>query len=463
VPERSPVILIVCDTLRADHLGFYGYSKPTSPFLDRLAARSWVYEHAYSSFSYTWPTVTNLFTGIPYSQLVARQLFTPPLKDLSGGGLVPANETLAERLAAAGVRSAAVSANPYVTARLGFGQGFSRFHDVETWDPAFWKTVHKYSALEVNPVALAVLDELTAKSGPWFLYLHYFDPHMPYLPPQEDRELFAPAGYDRAGRVVEGYLRDPRGGLLSYLTPALESWLAPSDRAALVASYDAEIHLFDRGLERLFAELERRGLLGRATVILTADHGEAFLERGFWGHGFLSRQEEEHVPLLVVPPVSRAPAAARISDPVTTSDLFFSLLRHFGAALPDDRRWWAADPLARRSWRSAVYAEGGNEARILRSARFSYYFYTGLEARRLPLPARDGEYLFDLIRDPGEAASLFAQSPARAGALRDQLLRAAGFNLLPPWPGAAKIDPLHAVDEEGRRRLRALGYLGGGH
>src|ERR1044071_3382132 len=342
-PPRDNVIVVVCDTLRADHLGFHGYPRPTSPFLDGLAARSWVYSNAYSHYSYTWPSISNLFTGLPYSRLMSRGLFVVPDKALERGGLAAGNPTLAERLAAIGVRSAAVSANPYINTRLGFGQGFASFHDVYAWNPDFWKVgLHKYTAEEVNAAAAAQLDRLEAAGGPWLLYLHYFDSHMPYLAPPQDRRRFEDPSYARTGRVVEGYFRDPEGDYLSYLTPELKNWVDPSDLAYLVAQYDAEIRHLDRGLAQLFEQLTRRGLLARTTVVITGDHGEAFMERGFWGHGFLSRSEEEHVPMIVVPSVQRGARPQRFTAMTTTTDVFYSVLSHFRATLPADAappRW----------------------------------------------------------------------------------------------------------------------------
>jgi arylsulfatase A-like enzyme len=459
-PEN--VLVVLCDTLRADHLGLYGYSRPTSPFIDSLARRAQVYDAAYSHYSYTWPSVSNLFTGLPYSHLVGEGLFTTPANGFRDGGLEESVDTLAERLGRRGVASAAVVANPYVAATLGFGQGFGTFHDALAWNPRFWEVqIHKYTAREVNEIAFPLLRELDRQEAPWFAYLHYFDPHMPYMAPPRDRFLFEDPGYDRDGRVVGGYFKDPQGKPLSYLTDELKSWVAPADLDYLVAQYDAEIHRFDRNVRRLFAFLEANHMLEDTTVILTADHGEAFLERGFWGHGFLSRAEEERVPLMVVPARRRRDLRpARIAEPATTTDIHFSLLRHFGA-LPEGGEGspgWAVDLLTGRKLRSAVHTEGAHDAVIVRNRGYGFYRYGGFSKSKVPLPVRDGEFLFDLRNDPGEKVDLFAADPQKAARIRDRLLGELGKDVR-QGRGEGFVDPLHRGDSETVRRLRALGYL----
>jgi arylsulfatase len=457
------VIVVLCDTLRADHLGLYGYRRPTSPFLDSLAARALVFDHAYSHYSYTWPTIANLFTGRPYSTLVREGLFTRATGDgaAARGGLSPRNLTLAEELRARGVSTAGVSANPYVTAPLGFGKGFAAFHDVYAWDAKFWEHgLHKYTAEEVNGAALPLVERLQASGGPWMLYLHYFDSHMPYLAPPSDRALFVDAGYRRAGRFVGGYLMRPDGTTpVKYRTPDLAGWLTDEDVAHLRDEYDAEVHHFDRGLQQLFTALEARGALEHTTVVITADHGEAFFERGFWGHGFLSRNEEERVPLIVVPPAGGEAVPARRVDRAvaTTTDVYYSLLRHFEKTPGGTRAnpWWAVDVFSGEQQRRVAYTEGGHAATVLRNVRYSLYRYDGLEHDALPLPVRDGEYLFDRVSDPAERVDLLAG--AAGGEVRRALLAVAGPELQRRLPGPWS-DPLLASGGETERQLRALGY-----
>jgi arylsulfatase A-like enzyme len=461
--RRPPgnVILILCDTVRADHLGLYGYGRATTPFLDTVAQRSLVYNRAYSHFSYTWPTISNLFTGLPYSKLIADKLFvTPKVNDEPG--LVPAAETLAERLGAAGVETLAVSANPYITTSTGFAQGFDVFHDVYSWDAGFWKhKIRKFTAHEVNEVAYQLLDGALKGAGsgrPFFLYLHYFDPHMPYVAPPQQRALFQSPGYDREGRVVDGYFRRPDGKYLSYLTDDVRSWVSPADIDYLEAQYDAELRYFDGEMRELFAFLAKRGLLENTTVILTADHGEAFMDRGFWGHGFLSRSEEEHVPLVVVPPGGTTVTGHRVDGLVTTTDIFYSVLHHFQAPTKVEGGVpWIMEVLSGKRLATTAYSEGPGNTRILRTPRYALYRYLTIEATKRPIPTHDGDFLFDLQDDPGERVNLLGTDPPLGARLRRQLLTAWGRGFGSGSP--MEEEPMRSADPETLRRLRALGYV----
>jgi arylsulfatase len=454
------VILVVSDSLRAQNLSFYGYDRATAPFLDSLVSRALVYEHAYSHYSYTWPTISNLFTGLPFSELNRRKLFKTP-KRKRGGGLDGKNRTLAEILREAGVKSRGVSANAWICDEYGFGQGFDAFHDATSWNPRYWKKPgYKFPAEQVNEVALAYLDELAGEEEPWFLYLHYYDTHMPYQAPQEDRRLFEDPSYRRAGRVVGGSALKPGPAWapLKFRTPELEHWFDSRDVAQLIALYDAEIHHFDRAMAELFAALEDEGVADETTVIVTSDHGEAFYERGFWGHGFRSRDEEEHVPLLVVHGGAVAGHGRRIAEPATTSDLFPSLLQHFRvkdappAVVPQ-----TMDVLSGAPAHPVAYTEGRGDARILRDRRYSLYRYYQIEQQPFPFVLANGEYLFDRERDPGERVDLLAGGSEEARAVRARLVAESPPVMHQPMYGP--LDPMYAGDAEIRRRLEALGYV----
>ena len=463
-PPSSPpgnVILIVCDTLRADRLGLYGYDRPTSPFLDHLAAQSIVYENAYSHYSYTWPTISNLFTGLPYSLLVKERGFTRPQQGGAGtgGGLTRRFPSLASKLLRRGVTSAGVSANPYVNSRLGFGRGFAGFHDVYSWDPQFWEHLHKYTGEEVNAVALPLVERLRASGGPWLLYLHYFDTHVPYQAPAGDRARFVDPQYHREGRFVDGYLRGRDGTVLKYLTDDVAGWIGSEDVRHLSDQYDAEIRHLDRALAQLFFALRDRGVLEDTTLVITADHGEAFMERRFWGHGFLSREEEERVPMIVVPAERlRRPAERVRAMTVTTTDVHYSVLAHFGAgAVNTSSPWWGAALLDSRELHPLGYTEGAYDAVILRDGRHSLYLYQALSGSDVPLPAANGEMLFDRSVDPGEIRDLFVSEPPKAAAIRRRLLDSLaqrGIRELPTSWG----DPFDEADRETRKQLEALGY-----
>ncbi len=452
-PRLANVVLVIADSLRAENLGVYGYGRDTSPYIDAWAENAIVFENAFSHYSYTWPTISNLFTGIPFSALTTRNLFTTPGD--RKGGLHPDNDTLAERLQASGVATAAVSGSPYILREHGFAQGFDRFQDWEAWDPGFRdQTPRRFTAEEVNVVARSTINELVREGKPWFLYLHYFDTHMAYRAPERDRDLFVDPDYRRERRVIRGAAMREEGGFLKFRTAQEQPWFTDEDVAALESEYDAEIHHFDRGFHRLLVQLEQAGVLEDTIVVLTSDHGEALFEREFWGHGFLSRSEEQHVPLIVSRPGERG---ERISEPVTTTELFHALLAHFEAPPAQEGLVLArrADPFARRG-AAVVYTEGPGETRVLRDGRHALYLYGNIE-ERFPLPTSNGRMLFDVHTDPQERNDLLASAPEEAGARADRLLAEALSGI--GTADAGWEDPMERAGGAVRARLEALGYL----
>lgn len=459
---RLNVIVVVSDSLRASNLEAYGYSRETSPRISREIRRSGaVYRRAYSHYSFTWPSLSNLFTGLPFSSLVEEKLFTAPTgrEELRyQGGLQPRVSTLAEMLADEGVRSYGVSGSPYITSATGFGQGFTRFHDWSRWrDRPREGNVPYVPADQINEVAIQYLRELRwAKRQPWFLYLHYMDTHMAYHATEKDIASFRDPAYDRADRVRGGAALDPDGKWLKWLTPDLEDWLTPADVDHLIAHYDAQIRRFDREMGILFDYLESTGLRENTVVILTSDHGEAFFERGFWGHGFLSRVEEQHVPLVVIFPPTESGETHDVDFPVTTTDIFHTILSHFGAderssqTLPQVADLFTMTPL-----RDVAYTEGPGGTRIYRSEKYSLYQHRALHKRGYPLPVENGDFLFDVSADPGEQRDLLANHDDGAEKQRDALVRRGPDSL----SDAEITDPMFAAKGRLRKSLRALGYL----
>lgn len=455
-PEKPKnVVLVLGDALRAKSLPFYGCDKPTAPFLTSLAERSLLYDNAYSHYSSTWATFSNLFTGEPYSVLVDSGRFTAQSRRSHSGGLEDSNETLAERLGSAGVRSRAISANPYLSKEHGFGQGFEAFHDWSDWDPNFWNSIRKFRAPEVNQVALEYLEELAAGAEPWFLVLLYFETHNPYQPGPEQRELLVDAAYPRSERNRGGAPRDAEGQTLKYLTEKDREWYSESDAEHLKSLYEAEVLAFDAGVRELYGHLRRLWLLDDTIVIVASDHGESLFERDYWGHGFLSRDEVQHVPMLVVNPET---TPRRVSGVAGTSDLFFSILNHFGVDVePEQRSPWCMDLMNGREIGSVMLSEGPGQTRILRDERYSLYRHHDVDGR-FPIPVENGDYLYDRLEDPLETSNLFDQEGRadEAAAIRDQLLERLEIDLRDP---TTTEDPFLEGDEERLRRLRALGYV----
>lgn len=309
-------MLLTCDTLRADHLGFLGHPRPTSPELDLLAARGLVFEQAWSTAPLTGPALSALLTGQPPEEL--------ELTD-NRVWLGEAAETLAERARAAGIDTAAVVSNWVLRARErgGVEQGFAHFDDDMRSLEASRPDLKERLAADTTDAALAWLAGRDP-ARPFFLWVHYQDPHGPYTPPAE---CLAPLASEPRGEAPLGVGRDQKvhGALPPY--QVVDEERRPEEYRR---RYEAEIRYFDRELGRLVAELDRGGYLARATLAFTADHGESLGENGWWfTHGQTLQEELVRVPLLLVPPGGAA-RPGRVAAPVSHLDLLPTALAALG-------------------------------------------------------------------------------------------------------------------------------------
>ncbi len=299
----ADVVLIVVDTLRADHLGFHGYTRPTSPFLDRLAAESAVFTDVLAPSSYTRESIAALFSGHWPSCIGAIGWNASPRK---------APFTLAERLGASGYATAMLTLTTMLT-DPGFARGFERIEHLTTQ----WGISR--AGPELTRRALEVFAE--PRTRPLFLYLHYLDPHGPYDPPPETLERFAPAS-----SVVLDLYRDIRPRLPELVAEGFGS----QDRRfhELVRRYDAEIAHTDAALQQLVTGLRARPSNRPLLVVITADHGEEFLEHGFVEHAWTLYEESVRVPLVWWSP-GRIPRT-RSSQAASLVDVAPTLLRLLG-------------------------------------------------------------------------------------------------------------------------------------
>ncbi len=315
---RSPdVIVVLVDTLRADHVGAFGGPPGLTPFLDSFAASGVAFTHAYSTSSFTNPAVASLFTSrYPSQHHVTRsdsQLGTDEL-------------TLATVLERARYRCFGFVGNMVLAPALGFGQGF------DSWF-AFTRYDTKQRADDINAEAIRFYDEQVL-AKPWsrwtrrplFLYLHYMEPHAPYEPPQSarvDRVGAPPPGVDEAAATAK-LLDVNRWDELS------------SDEVTYLASlYRAEVAALDASLANLFQQLQSRGILDHAIVVITADHGEEFREHGQLAHGSSLFEEVVRIPLIVAGP--GLPSHRVVAEPVSLVDIAPTVLDLLG--LPPEPRF----------------------------------------------------------------------------------------------------------------------------
>lgn len=291
-PPRSPdnVVVVVIDTLRRDHLATYGYERQTAPFLDRLAREGAVFD-GLSPTSWTKPATASLLTGLH------------PLRHQAVGRLDSVPEpvvTLAERLREEGYRTLGISANGWISRFFGFDQGFDELAVVDD----LWY------AEEVNRRLQPRLDRLRP---PFFLYVHYVDPHAPYEPR---------TAWDG------GALSDPTPVAMEALDAFSIRQRPPELMTRVRDLYDGEIRGADRGLEELVRELERRGLMKNTLLVVTSDHGEEMEDHGRMSHGLSLYEEVVRVPLVFHAP-HRIPAGrhgiASLMDVVPTLMDFLGL------------------------------------------------------------------------------------------------------------------------------------------
>ncbi|MDB4433112.1 sulfatase-like hydrolase/transferase [bacterium] len=420
---RPNVVLVTLDTTRADRLGCYGYARPTSPHIDRLAAESTVYTRAFATSSWTLPSHASLFTGRLPTSHGARQDPEGPLRLTSAiegpeswdsyrvRGLAAGEPTLARLLAGAGYDTGAVVGGPWMKRVFGLSQGFQWYDDGEISDP------RGRLARQVTDSALRFVEEARE---PFFLFLNYFDPHFPYSPPQE------------FGRI---FLRE------------LEERGATADAGATArALYDGEIRYMDHHIGRLLADLRRRGLYDASLVVVTSDHGDLQGEHGKTGHGFHLYQEEIHIPLIVKYPAGESPAGRR-HEVVQLTDVLPLILERL-AIPPPPHIQGGSPPDVGHPIVAEVYPRPSSD-------RFEGDWRALIDGRLKLLWNSQGQHeLFDLETDPGESANLLESEPTRASAMKEKLL---GYLARLPEPRAESAEG--EIDLETREALRGLGYL----
>ena len=328
-PTRGNIV-IALDALRADHLGFYGYDRPTSPFLDSLAARAAVVEWAIAPYPGTLVSNLSLFTGLYPPQ----HGVYPPSGVLAGE--IP---TLPELFLAGGFRTAGHTEGGFMAGGYGFARGFEEFTD----------TAHAAEA-DIERTFERGLDFLRGltEEDRFFLFLHTYSPHDPYDPPEPYRSEMWPGEPPPGPTPVGPTLRAFNAG---------EVELTPESLAYYRALYDASIRYTDEVLASFFAELEVLGLDRETTIIITADHGEELADHGRLGHTQLY-PESLRVPLVIVHP--ELASGLRIPGPVSSVDLTPTLADLAGIPSPENLAGASLRPLlegAEEQPPRAVYAE----------------------------------------------------------------------------------------------------------
>ncbi len=436
-PSAQGIVLVMIDTLRADHLGCYGSERGLTPNLDALAGRSQRFEEVRSTSSWTRSSVAAMFTG----------RHPAVLNVLGQEDAIPATSTtLAECLSAAGWRCLAVCTNKNASATWGFAQGFETYDEPEG-TAGYPDDFAMVPAEVVTKRGLALLDTLEPGER-FFLFLLYTDPHDPYLPHPELHPL------PKNGARFEGSRRDLKR--LDALPPQERT---PPDEERIRQLYAGEVRYVDHWVGEFLAGLDARKLSSETLIALTSDHGEGLWDHGWRAHGHDLYQESVHVPLLLHLPGQERGRV--ISTPVSLVDLAPTLLARAGIVAPSPIEGRDLAPL----WRSGERGTGSQRLYAeLRLGRFELQAVWLDDAKLIHNCGKKSSRpyeLYDLAADPTEKHDLTGGVPH---GLEEQLHRSLWRwnEYLTRNREEATHVSLEEVDDSVIEGLRGMGYLGDG-
>jgi len=408
------VILVSIDTVRRDHVGAYGYPKPTTPRFDALARSGILCRDAVSTSSWTLPAHLSMMTSADPGAHGGTDM------DHGYNRRVP---TLAALLRKAGFATQAVTSHLYVSSVYGLDDGFDHldFHQDRR-------------ATDVADRAIDILDRVGDR--PFFLFLHLYDPHWHYDPPEAQRRLFE--------KPYSGTLT----GLWRDFSKRDRSNTTPADLEHLLALYDGEIRYADDEVGRVLGHVQQRGLDRGTLVVVTSDHGEEFLEHGSWEHQKTLYEEVVRIPLVVA-----GPGVAPREEKWQTSllDVMPTVLAWAGlpASPAQQGRSLLATPGTREAYGETDHTVDHTHKLFLRAGEGRWKVIFSLDAAGKPA----SEEWYDLAADPGETAS----KPGHANVAEAIRMRA-----IERWRQARSQGgpgPAVSLTPEQRERLRALGYV----
>jgi arylsulfatase A-like enzyme len=454
---RPNVLVIVMDTVHADHLAIYGYERDTTPNLRDLARDSMVYTNAISASDITLTSHASLFTGMYPSWHGA---YCDPNNAVYGRAISNQYPTVAELLRASGYQTTGVAANLYLRADFGLERGFDRFHIPRPvpllaaengfmlrrgfrrgltllFDTAQFDRLYAMGE-DINAELFAEFAGVSKADAPQFTFVNYMDAHFPYVPP-------APYSAKYAGRrreMTQDDLEDEQKVL------TFGNAKAPGYRPHCLSQYDGGIAYEDRQIGEVVTWLKRRGAYDNTMIVITSDHGEAFGERHRVGHANSPYQNLLHVALLVKYP--RQERRGKEERPVSLTDVAPTILRTAGIAIPSTMQGRTLTEAADREIFSETFpcpvahspdCPNGCTARAIFS--WPYKFITTSNGHR---------ELFDLGRDPTESRNLYILQPERAAQLSGRL----GL-WMKSMPQQSR--ETHTLSPEDLRRLKSLGYV----
>src|SRR5882672_5857371 len=401
-PVPAPnVVVITIDTLRADHVGCYGYKQIHTPNIDALAADGARFERAYTAVPVTLPSHTVMFTGT-YPMLNG-------MHDFAANKLNPGQPTLASVLKRQGYVTAAVIGSAVLDSRFGLNRGFDFYYDHFDFNRLQESNLEEMER-PGNLVADVTLDWLSKNySKKFFLWMHLYDPHYPYRPP-------AP--------YAENYKASP---------------------------YDGEIAFADSQVGRLIRFLKSRGLYANTLIVLSGDHGESLGEHGEKTHGFFIYNATLHVPFIIHLPGMASPRT--VPDLVSLADLMPTVLQVLKRDVPAQVQGRNLLPLIRTKEPGEprnLYAET-----FLPRLHFNWSELRGVETENYHFIDAPKPELYDLSKDPGETRNLFGEKKAVGEEMRAQLTI-----LIHQYSAGPELAQKTGLDPALMERLKSLGYAG---
>ncbi|MBN2528571.1 MAG: sulfatase [Deltaproteobacteria bacterium] len=437
MPPFEKVLFVLVDALRADKLGCYGFNEPTSPAIDKLAKESVLFENVHAASPWTAPSFGTLFTGVSPSVHGAGKMLGKHSKSgksvhgVTVGGIRSDLPTLAELMPDT-MKKAAVINNSFVCKELGYAKGFDEF-DFELARLTSYRT-----ADEVTDIAINWLKK--NKNKPFFYFLHYFDPHIQYAPPEKYLPMFAP---NKPPRIAYPFVDH---------ASARDGSLNPNDseKAYIRGLYHAEVRFVDDELGRLLKYMKQEGLLENTWVVLISDHGEELFEHGSFDHGHRYEEEVTRVPWIVRSPGGKWNAGKRISYNVSHVDVFATMLALAGSDVPEHVEGTSVLPMvAGDETASRTSFMEFNLYRGQQCALFDGQFKLIYDVRR------ESSFLYDLKTDPMELTQLDKTHKMHLS-LMSQITQKRNF-LNKAVSG--KTENSAVLSDESRDALKSLGYI----
>jgi arylsulfatase A-like enzyme len=417
--KNNSVVLIILDTLRADHLGFYGYERDTSPILDKFARENLAFKNAISTSNWTPPSVATMLTGL---YPTSHTMMPPSERELSRKQAfrLPADlDTLPEILKDAGFNTGIITPNPWITPEFGFDQGFDQYH------------VHlRENAEFITREAKEMLENLSKDGKPFFAVIHYLDPHDPYRPPAPYSEMFT-------GKIPRDFEYNERMN-------------------RFMNQYDGEIRYMDFHIGDLFSWMKEKNIYDGTAILLIGDHGEQFMERGDFTHGLQLYNEEINVPLFLKTADGKANGV--VEEVVSSLDVKPTLLEQAGVPL---RHWVPGLSLTSTS---AIQSRRGVMSEIDRKYFQRAFTDTtgkriimGTSVRDTPLEGdhTDNEIIcFDSVKEPLAMAPL--DDPEWCQELKELLIDSLK---LAKSQQVGESQEAFTMQDDTLEQLRSLGYI----